>query len=119
MIEANHASLSYQDGLSAAASVSFGELHIACVDFYDYCLDYIVTPTSDPLFLFPPSSFLPFDSITYEDLQELYLSSNLSELEENTLVLTVSFSVGELSGVPNPFTEWGREQVFTGSSRVH
>ncbi len=114
IIEPNHASLSYQDGLSAAAAVTFGELHFTCVDFFVRCFSYLVTPLSDPLYMFPPSSFLPF-AVTYDDLPGVYLALNLSVMEENTLVMSVSFSVDGLSTVPNPYSAHGIEQVSVSS----
>lgn len=103
MTEANHASLSYQDGLASVDAVTFGATHFPCVDFFGPCLTYIVTPNSDLLYLFPPPQTLPFGAATYQDLQQLYIDLNLTTVEENTIVVVVGFTFGKYFDLPNPY----------------
>jgi hypothetical protein len=102
MTEANHASLTYQDGLSAAGAVTFGSTHYPCNDFYTPCVSYIVTPTTDLLYFFPPPYNIPIDGVTYQDLQQFYLDLNLTSVEENTLVVVVGVKFGRFFDIPNP-----------------
>jgi len=103
MTEANHASLTYQDGHSAAGAATFGTTHYPCVDFFIPCIAYIVTPTTDLLYFFPPPNILPFTSATYLDLQQYYIDLNLSSVEENTLVVVVGINVGGYFDLSNPY----------------
>jgi hypothetical protein len=103
MLEANHASLTYQDGLSAAGAATFGATHFACVDFFVPCLAYIVTPNSNFYYFFPPPNILPIDGVTYQDLQQYYINLNLTTVEENTLVVVVGINFGGYFDLPNPY----------------
>ena len=79
--------------------VTFEQPHFACLDFYVQCFDWVVTPSTDPLYLYPPSSLLYFYETT-QDLQQMYLDSGLSTIEENTLVAVIGFTIGNLSPLP-------------------
>ena len=62
------ASLSYQEGLGAAAAVTFGTEQTHCMNYYASCYEWISTPTTDPLIFFPPASSLP----KFNSLLDLY-----------------------------------------------
>ena len=88
--------MTYQDGLQSVTGVTFEEQHFACLDSYTQCFDWVITPSTDPLYLFPPSPLLYFYETTM-DLQQMYLDSGLSTIEENTLVAVIGLTIANLS----------------------
>ena len=111
MTEAPHTSLTYQDGLQSASGVSFGESEFACFDFFIVCFDWVVTPTTDPLYFFPSNPSLAFYE-TPQDLQQIYLDNGLSTIEENTLVVVVGFTIGGVPILTKDLSKVGGIQYF-------
>ena len=79
--------------------VIFDQGHFACLDFYVPCFQWVVTPSTDPLYLYPPASLLYLYDTT-QDLQQMYLDSGLSTIEENTLVAVIGFNIANLAPLP-------------------
>lgn len=117
MTTPNHASLTYQDGLTAAAGVAFGvSSHYACLDFFAPCFDIIVTPTSDPLYFFPPLSyFLSFWDM-YDDLTAKYIAQNFSTVLNNTIVVVIGMNIENVNALPSPYLHdnvvWKKESFL-------
>lgn len=104
MTTPNHASLTYQDGLTAASGVAFGITpHYACIDFFLPCFDTVVTPMSDPLYLFPPSSYFFSFWNTYNDLTGEYIAQNISAVINNTLIISIGMKILNVNSLPNPY----------------
>lgn len=115
MTTPNHASLSYQDGFSAAGGVAFGvSPHYSCYDLFSPCFDMVVTPTTDPLYFFPPSSYFLTFLNTYEDLTGLYLAENFSTVLNNTLVVVIAMNINNIKALPNPLSQ--KNVVFSSIS---
>lgn len=80
--------------------IAFGQQHYTCFDFYAPCFSWIVTPSSDPIYLFPPPPQLQLYDTT-SDLQQVYLSANLSNVSEKTLVVIIGFDIDNISPLPS------------------
>jgi hypothetical protein len=89
-----------QDGLMAAMAVPFGYPMYICEDFFTYCSNWIVTPSTDPLYLFPPNIITGLTNV-YSDLTNVYQSAGLAESVNRSLVIVFAIRLDNMSPLPS------------------
>ena len=66
-----------------------------CIDHYAVCFDWLVTPSDDTLYLYPPPASPRLDTEqVFEDIQEIYRQSGIQTKKENRLSFTLIFKSG-------------------------
>ena len=109
-----HSSFTNQDSLGAAITSTFGASAYSCSDMFNYCFYWVVPPLTDPVYLFPLSyRWTQLPEVTV-DLQELYISSGLSEPtgDGRVLVFVFAFTIDNLSPTTKN-TSQVRARLFT------
>jgi len=99
IVDVPHASLAYNDGIRLFVASVFGKNSFSCGDYFSVCNFWPASPSTDPLLTYPLTSLIPY-YYAQSDLQELYMSYNLSTPKDNLLVAVFAMNVNSIfSGV--------------------